>query len=303
MTSSNRIPVILDTDIGTDIDDTWALIHMLRSPELDVRYILSATDDTTYRAKLIARFLEIAGRTDIPVGVGHRQNDTVGGQHPFVADYNLASYPGEVHRDGVGEMIRIVEESPDPITVIAIGPVTNFGVALQRSPDFARNVRFVGMQGSIRMSSAGKQGQIAEYNVRRDIAAMQDVIAAPWKEIILTPLDTCGQVRLEGEEYQQIFQSKDPLLQALIENYRLWRLSVSDKARPYETSSSILFDTVAVHLAFTNKFLKIQPMTLTVDDQGFTHPTDESNGPVQVAIEWLDLPAFQQDLLQRLQSP
>jgi inosine-uridine nucleoside N-ribohydrolase len=49
-TSSRPIPVILDTDIGTDIDDTWALAMLLRSPELDVRLVVSDTDNTDYRA-------------------------------------------------------------------------------------------------------------------------------------------------------------------------------------------------------------------------------------------------------------
>jgi hypothetical protein len=65
-----RIPVILDTDIGDDIDDTWALALLLRSPELDVKLVTTATGDTTYRAQIVARLLEVAGRTDVPVGIG-----------------------------------------------------------------------------------------------------------------------------------------------------------------------------------------------------------------------------------------
>ena len=60
------IPVIFDTDIGDDIDDTWALVMLLRSPRLDVRMITTDYGNTVYRAKLVARLLEIAGRTDIP---------------------------------------------------------------------------------------------------------------------------------------------------------------------------------------------------------------------------------------------
>jgi inosine-uridine nucleoside N-ribohydrolase len=56
--SIERIPVILDTDIGGDIDDTWALAMLLRCPELDVRPVVSATGNTEYRAAIIARLLE-----------------------------------------------------------------------------------------------------------------------------------------------------------------------------------------------------------------------------------------------------
>ena len=68
--SRKGIPVMLDTDIGTDMDDTWALAFMLRSPELDVKLITTASDDTTVRAKIVAKLLTIAARTDIPIGIG-----------------------------------------------------------------------------------------------------------------------------------------------------------------------------------------------------------------------------------------
>ena len=57
------IPVILDTDIGLDVDDIWALAHLLNCPELDVKLITTCTGDTAYRAALVAKMLELAGRT------------------------------------------------------------------------------------------------------------------------------------------------------------------------------------------------------------------------------------------------
>ncbi len=65
-----KIPVILDTNLGTDIDDSWAIAYMLKCPELDVKLITTATGDTTYRAKLCARLLRAGGRTDVPIGIG-----------------------------------------------------------------------------------------------------------------------------------------------------------------------------------------------------------------------------------------
>jgi inosine-uridine nucleoside N-ribohydrolase len=60
---TSPIPLILDTDIGTDIDDTWALAMVLRCAELDLRLVVSATGNTEYRAAIIARLLEVEGRT------------------------------------------------------------------------------------------------------------------------------------------------------------------------------------------------------------------------------------------------
>ena len=62
--------VILDTDIGTDIDDTWALGMLMNCPEVDLKAVVSAHADTEYRASLVAKLLEVWSRTDVAVGVG-----------------------------------------------------------------------------------------------------------------------------------------------------------------------------------------------------------------------------------------
>ena len=88
-----RIPVILDTDIGDDIDDTWALVLALKSPELDVKLVVTDFGNTEHRAKIVARLLEIAGRTDIPIGIGIRENDAESPQSEWVKDYDLSKLP------------------------------------------------------------------------------------------------------------------------------------------------------------------------------------------------------------------
>ena len=93
-------PVILSTDIGDDIDDTWALALLLKCPEVDVKLVIGDYGRKDYRARLLARFLEVAGRTDIPVGVG-LDIEPKGGkerQGDWVKDYDLKSYPGRCLR-------------------------------------------------------------------------------------------------------------------------------------------------------------------------------------------------------------
>ncbi|MBC8270504.1 MAG: nucleoside hydrolase, partial [Gammaproteobacteria bacterium] len=51
-------PVILDTDIGFDVDDVWALAFLLRCPELDIKLITTDTGDTHYSAKIVAKLLQ-----------------------------------------------------------------------------------------------------------------------------------------------------------------------------------------------------------------------------------------------------
>ena len=299
------IPVILDTDIGTDIDDTWALAMLLRCPELDLRLVTASTGDPIYRAKLCARLLETAGRTDVAVGVGrptemkpdHRT------QAPWVEGYDLAKYPGEVHEDGAGALVEAIMESPEPVTVIAIGPLTTVAAALGREPRIAARARFVGMHGSIAWSHHGDGKAAAEYNVKHDVPACQRVFAAPWPKTI-TPLDTCGRVRLTGAKYAAVAASGDPFARAVIENYEVWKRSGGWVKEP--GTSSVLFDCVAVYLAFSEELLAMSRMKLIVTGDGFTRE-DPAGSEVNVALDWKDLGAFEDLLVERLtgkgQSP
>ena len=65
-----RKPVILDTDIGTDVDDTWALALIMRSPELELKAATLVSYDTAFRARLTAKLLRTEGHPDIPLGLG-----------------------------------------------------------------------------------------------------------------------------------------------------------------------------------------------------------------------------------------
>jgi inosine-uridine nucleoside N-ribohydrolase len=295
-----RIPVILDTDIGTDIDDTWALAMMLKSPELDVKLILTDTGNTTYRAKIAARMLEIGGRTDVPIGVGIHLEDEAGPQSDWVEGYELSSYPGPVFEDGVGALIDTIMGSPEPITLICIGPVPNISAALQREPRIAERARFVGMHGSIRRGYGGSAEISAEYNVAQYPEACQKVFTTPW-DMTITPLDTCGLVRLEGRKYQAVLECEDPLVQAVIENYRIWARNLPPWAGRLdaEMQSSTLFDTVAVYLAFAEELVVMEELTIRVTDDGHT-VVEEGAKKVNCAMDWKDLVAFEDLLVKRL---
>jgi inosine-uridine nucleoside N-ribohydrolase len=299
--ADQRIPVILDTDIGDDIDDTWALGLLLKCPELDVKMVIGDHGKTVYRTRLIARFLEIAGRTDIPIGIGVDQNAAGGGpQDEWVRDYDLNRYPGRIHPDGVRAMIDLIMKSPEPITVIAIGPVPNLAVALELEPRIGQKARFAGMHGSVRRGYGSSREVHAEYNVKADIKSCQRVFTAPW-EMIITPLDTCGIVDLQGELYGRVRDSQDPVARAIIENYGYWsvRQDAANGAEKARTRSSTLFDTVAVYLAFATDLVKVETLGIRVDDEGFTR-IDPSAKTMQVATEWKDLDAFKRFLVERL---
>ena len=300
-----RIPVVLDTDIGTDIDDTWALVQLLRSPELDLKLVLTDTEDTRYRAKIAAKFLEAAGRSDIAVGIGVYQGPMEAGrdnQIPWIAGYDLKKYPGRVHEDGVQALIDLVMASPEPVTIIAIGAVPNLARALEREPRIAAKCRLVGMHGSFDKGYGDRPQPSAESNVKMDPAALRTVLAAPWRDILLTPLDTCGIVQLEGANYRAVWSStQDPMLRALIENYCVFASRVTwMRCDFFATRSTTLFDCVAVYLAYAEKLVEIETVTFNVTDDGFTRRSASGPFKARVALRWKDLKAFNEHLTHRL---
>ncbi len=291
-----KIPVIYDSDIGDDIDDTWALGFLLKSPEFDVKLVVGDQGKSDYRAKLFCKFLERAGRTDIPVGVGLNVNaQGVDHQAEWVKDYDLKSFSGKIYKDGVQAIIDTIMESPEMITVIAVGPLPNVAEALRREPRIAAKARFVGMHGSVRLGYGGNKKIAAEYNVRADTKACQKVLSAPW-DITITPLDTCDMVHLKGDKYKKVRDSEDPIAAAIIENYRIW--SKKHKFNP-DSRSSTLFDTVAVYLAMDQKLTKIETLGIRVDDKGYTR-IDATAKKMKVATAWKDMGAFEDLLVSRL---
>ena len=291
------IPVVLDTDIGDDIDDTWALAMLLNSPELELKLVTTAYGNTSYRAKIVAKLLEIAGRTDVPVGLGLPQGQEEGAQAPWVADYALARYPGRVCEDGVEALIEVVLSSPQPVTIISIGPLPNISAALTCEPRIAERARFVGMHGSIFREYAGKAGSCAEWNVVADIPASKQVFSANWP-MTITPLDTCGRVVLRGEKYRAVLDCSSPLTRAVIDNYRIWSQAHGYIERA-EVESSTLFDTVAVYLAFAQGLCEMRDLGVSVTDAGYTC-VDDTAKRLQVALEWRDLAAFEDLVVARI---
>lgn len=299
------IPVVLDTDIGTDIDDTWALAQLLRSPELDLKLVVTDTGDTRYRAALAAKFLEAAGRSDVPVGIGQDQGpmpDGIRNQAPWLAGYDLAKYPGKVHADGIGALIELVMNSPEPVTIIAIGAVPNLALALKREPRIAGKCRFVGMHGSFNLGYGGSPTPAAEANVKDAPAALRTVLAAPWRDILLTPLDTCGLVQVEGKNYRAIWSAMDdPVLRAVIENYCIFAPRVTwMRCDFFAIRSTTLFDCVAVYLAGSEDLVEIETLSFDVTDDGFTRQSAQGLFKARVALRWKNLPAFKDQLALRL---
>lgn len=200
-----RARVVIDTDPG--VDDAVAILLALASPELDVLALTTVTgnvglDATTLNAR---RLVQLAGRPEVIVARG--------------CDQPLAGpsvYSGDVHgRDGLGDLDwdqpdvavhaehavdlqrQLIEEGP--LTIVAIGPLTNLAVLLERYPDSVERVQQVVIMGGA--SFEGNVTPAAEFNIWADPEAAQRVLSARWPLIVL-PLDLTHQARLGDDDLQ-----------------------------------------------------------------------------------------------------
>ncbi len=302
-----RTPVVLVTDIGTDIDDTWALALALRSPELDLKLVVVDPADTAYRAKVAAKFLEASGHARVDLAIG--DNSLFNGDKeqtllPWVEHYDMGKYPGRVFQDGVGALVDFIHKSTEPVTVIGIGPVNTLALALKRDPSLAAKCRFIGVGGSFDVGYGGGP-PAAETNVRVNPEGLRTVLAAPWKDILLTPLDTCGSVGLAGERYHAIWSATtDPMLRALIESYCIFASRQTWMVCDYFTTrSTILYDCVAVHLACSEELVDIETAAFDVTPDGHTRRSPKGPFKARVALRWKNRDGFEAQLAGRLLSP
>jgi purine nucleosidase len=258
--------VILDTDIGDDIDDAFALALALQSPELRILGVTTAFGDTELRARLVDRYLAALGRSDIPVAAG------VPTPHSNI--FTQAAYamrePERKHPDGVAFLLDQIRSHPEQITLIGIGPLTNVQAAIERDPVTFRK-RVVIMGGSIYRGYDTKDGvnrqPAAEWNIKCDPAGVKALLAAG-VPVFMMPLDST-QIHLEAVDRDTIFAHGSPLTDQLTLLYHEWM-----GASEGHWTTPTLFDPVAVTYAFRSDLCPAKPMRIDVDDKGFTRPVE-----------------------------
>jgi len=259
---------ILDTDIGDDIDDAFALALALQSPELKLLGITTAFGDTKLRARLVDRYVQAVGRTDIPVlvGVATAHNNA------FTQAAYAGRWPVRKHAGGVEFLLREIRAHPGQITLIAIGPLTNIEAAIKQDPaTFRKLKRVVMMGGSVYRGYDGRNGERrppdAEWNINRDPAGLRALLASG-VPVFMMPLDST-QIHLETKEREEIFAHGSPLTDQLTLLYHQWK--AGSEGHP---DAPTLFDPVAVTYAIRPDLCPAMPMRLEVDDKGFTRPVD-----------------------------
>ncbi len=287
--ASQQQLIILDTDIGDDIDDAFALALLLRSPEVKLLGITTAFGDTDLRARLVDRYLAAVGSNEIPVEAGVA---TPAANHFTQASYALEE-PARKHGDAIGFLLREIAAHPGEITLIAIGPLFNEQAAIARDPaTFRKLKRVVLMGGSVYRGYGGAdQPPSAEWNILCDPAGARALLASG-VPVFMMPLDST-QVHLTLPELGSVLSQGSTLTDQLTLLYHQWTGADAWKM-------PTLFDPVAVAYAIRPALCPVQPMRLEIDDKGFTRSVaGEPNA--QVCLQ-SDEKGFREFLLERISA-
>ena len=210
--------LIIDTDPG--IDDALALLLALAAKdELDVTAITTVNGNVGVDqvTENVFRILDVAGRSDIPVYKGNgkplmRENDNCEEFHgdDGLGNLGFKEVPGTVKEESaVDFLIRKVREEKGEITLVPIGPLTNIAQAVQKDPEFARNVKEVVIMGGA--EHGGNMSPCAEFNFWTDPEAAKIVFQAGFERVTMVGLDATSYVFLSPTLRELLYLINTPV--------------------------------------------------------------------------------------------
>ncbi|QHW33967.1 nucleoside hydrolase [Paenibacillus rhizovicinus] len=248
--------IIIDTDIGDDIDDALAIAFALESPELEVIGITTVFKNVNARAKLAVNLLEMAGRPDIPVYAG------IGS--PIINKVDRNEIPCQFSEDkdgqvvgfgtnGIDFIIDTVMNSDGEITLVPIGPLTNIAIAILKEPELRTKVKEIVMMGGCFYS------HLSEWNIRCDPEAARVVFESgiPIKAV---GLDVTVQCVLAQEDMDRLLTRHKRTSAYIPELIARWQ-QVTDHY-------PMMHDALAICAVFDDRLLEFQRDEIVVETQG-----------------------------------
>lgn len=269
---------VLDTDIGTDVDDLLALAMVFGSPELAIRAVTTVYGDVALRARIVAKAFAAAG-LDAPA-IAPGRAETLSGRDVW--------WPGH-EGSTIDDLDEQTYESPDPAidllaaspTVVAIGPLTNMAAAVDRGDHAIRRVVMMG--GEFRSG-------LVEHNIRCDIDAARGLFDSR-VPVLAVGLDQTERVRLGAEELARI-GAAGPLGQLVgAEMKRFWSFASQDYNVPH--------DPIAVLTLARPDLFETSSGIVAVSDDGLTHFTPDPDGPHSIVTD-MDVAAVASEIISRI---
>jgi inosine-uridine nucleoside N-ribohydrolase len=264
-----KIPIILDTDPGTDIDDLFALGVALKHPNLNLLGVSTVYGDTQARARLVKKMLRLANASAIPVAAGiglplcrlawdeldyHFTDDL-----NHVALVTPADPEFEMHfPDAVPFILEKLNISDEPIGLVGIGACTNLGAVLtQATPAQRKKIRFIALMGG------DVKALHAEHNIVCDPVAAEVVLNCGQPVFLATFAET-KQLFLTLQEAKTVLTSKsNPFLAGLWTCTQMWW-----KTLKYQKSGPVLYDIIPLIWAATPELIRSRDYQVHVELAG-----------------------------------
>ena len=270
------VQVIFDTDIGTDIDDAYALAQILNSPELKLLGVTTVSGDAVARARLAAKLLAVAGRSEIPVYAGISTTP----QYMAQTDWAKGFTSPALHEAGGVEFLRRqINAHPGEITILAVGEMTNIAALLASDPGIVKKIKAIAlMGGAIHRGYEPGSKPAPEWNLRSHVKAAQAVFASGGP-LLVAPLDSTAELKLTPEWRVRLFARGTPLNDALAALDYIWR-----HTNTWKGVHPILFDNLAVALVATPGLVPLTALHVVVEPDGLTRVIAGRPSNAQVAL-------------------
>ena len=242
--------VILDTDIGDDIDDAIALALAVNREEINLMGVVTTYRNTYMRSKIALALLDGWNRLDIPVCQGNddplkqayfyfpfEKRDENG--KPIIGHYEEYMKDFQIHGEtGLDFVAKTVRENPNEITLVAIGPLTNVAKFIQAYPEEYALLKEVVIMGG-RFDT-----ERAEWNIKCDPEAAEIVLSSDQK-IRLVPLDVTLQCVFTEEQVERLHEG-------CVGNKRLSKMVDVWLANSKNRTMPILHDPLALASVFSD---------------------------------------------------
>jgi purine nucleosidase len=285
--------VIFDTDIGTDIDDAYALVALMHRPELHLLGVTTVSGDAVARARLAAKLMQVAGGkwANVPVYAG------LSGATQYMKQVEWATgfdSPSLHTAGGVEFMRREINAHPGEITIIAVGELTNVAALFDAQPGIAAKIRAISlMGGSIYRGYAPGSKPEPEWNIKSNAAAARTVFTSG-VPLLVAPLDSTADLKLTPEMRVRLFSRGIPINDALAALDQVWRYT-----NHWKGDLPTLFDVLAVDLVNPRKPYKLTALRIEVAGDGLTRAIGAGKPNADVALE-VDIAAYMNDFVERL---
>lgn len=291
-------PIVLDTDIGTDIDDVYALILAVASPELDVRAVSTVNNDVSLRSRIAKKILHLAGCGNIPVISGSGESLTPGenrgwcgyeGRGMDLSDVPIEPADRWAAADRIAQEAERAHLAGHPLTLVTIGAMTNAALAIERHPtSMALVERIVAMASNF--AGFGPENARPEHNVACDPTAVQTVLESGIP-ITLVGLNVTCQTCLTRDDMRSLCSSSTPLARAIAAMHHIWLDFIQSDGSPMHDPLALAYTFRPDLLTVVRTDARLRPDLAEAGCIEFNPPTNGLVTRVQVATQ-VNAPVF-----------